>query len=94
MIKKEYIEKKETIQNQIRNLQKEYEQLNADYAAEVMERNGYNIGQRITKNGKTGEIVGAEMFASRPMLTVNKLKKDGTVSQTRCLELSEYLKEI
>ena len=94
MTRKEYRQKKNDIQEEIRKLQKESAQLDIDYATEVMERNGYKVGQRVAKNGKEGEVVGAEMFAMTPRLKVNKLKKDGTVSQIYSYELSDYLKEI
>ena len=86
MNKKEYEAKRKELVDQVNKLNKDIKDLEERYAIEVMKRNGYNIGDKVTKsnrriNDETYEITGGSFWALRPVIVGCKLKKDGTRSK-------------
>lgn len=92
MKKEEYLEQKENLKKELQKIQARLIELDEYYAKDCMERNGYEVGQRINIRGREGIVVGATM-GYKPQLNVHKIRKDGTMSDLRDYALCIYLKE-
>ncbi len=94
MTRKEFDIEKDAIVAKIKELEQEILKLREKYFMEVLERNGYHIGQRITIEGKEYEICGINKTGVFPDVLGNPIKKDGTPSKKIEWLYSLNLKEI
>ena len=95
MTKKEFNIEKDTLVTKIKELQQEILKLREKYFMEVLERNGYHIGQRITTSKGEYEICGVDKNSNVfPYALGNPIKKDGTPSKKIEWLYSLNLKEI
>ena len=82
MTRKEFVKEKDALTEKIREIEQEILKLREKYFIEVLERNGYHIGQRITNNeGKEYEIYDVDKTAVFPYALGRPIKKDGTPSK-------------
>lgn len=81
MTRKEYNEEYERLNSKLNEIKNEISKLRETYFTEVLERNGYHIGDKISSRGKDYEI--ACVDTNSPLLWVmgRPLKKDGTPSK-------------
>lgn len=95
MTKKEYQEKVEDIKKKSVELQIELERVIQDYGMELLEKNGYKIGDKVKlpKDGTEAFIAGYDKLGDSFYLKCNKIKKDGTPSQISAGYISIRLKE-
>ncbi len=82
MNKREFEIASEDIRKRFNILKEEERELRRKYFTEVLERNGYRIGQHISYQGKEFEIYGFDLgFAASIYVLGRPLKKDGTPSK-------------
>lgn len=93
MTRKEFDIEKDTLVAKIKELEQEILKLREKYFMEVLERNGYHIGQRITTSKGEYEICGIDKTNVFPYALGNPIKKDGTPSKKIEWIYSLHLKE-
>lgn len=81
MTRKEYLTESDRLNARINEIKEEIQNLRKIYFTEVLERNGYHIGQKISVKGKEYAIGGFD--TSTPCIWVlgYPIKKDGTPSK-------------
>ena len=93
MTKKEFNARQTALRDEIARLKQQEIDLRQQYGLECLERSGYHIGDRVTIDGVTGEIVGID-FCVGPYAAYKRVKKDGTLSSLGCNYLATKLAEI
>lgn len=93
MTRKEFDKEKDVLTEKIREIEREILKLREKYFMEVLERNGYHIGQRITTNKGEYEICGVDKTNVFPYALGSPIKKDGTPSKKIEWIYSLHLKE-
>ncbi len=93
MTREEFIKEKDVLTEKIREIEQEILKLREKYFMEVLERNGYHIGQRITIEGKEYEIYNVDRASAFPYVLGHPIKKDGTPSKNVVWITRLHLKE-
>jgi len=81
MTKEEYRHQARELSCLIGRLQRQRSDLRKQYMQELLEKNGYKIGQTMFCDGVQCAITGVDNLVDDFYLQLKKVKKDGTVSK-------------
>lgn len=93
MTRKEFTKEKDVLTEKMREIDQEILKLRKKYFMEVLECNGYHIGQRIAIEGKEYEIYDVNGTSAFPYVLGRPIKKDGTPSKKVKQIFELHLKE-
>ena len=82
----EYNNQLNALESEKGRIQQEISRLKERYRTELLERNGYKIGDKLDCNGTPCVISGVDECIGIFFLQLKKLKKDGTPSQFEAFE--------
>jgi hypothetical protein len=92
MTKEEFKRGLEAIREERKRLESKEKELKQRYADEVMERNGFHVGDRVDDGGRSMMVVGSEYGYVFHLLGA-RIKKDGTPYNERQILFSVQCKE-